>query len=926
MKEIPLPSATYRLQFTPQFGFQNALDILPYLHRLGISHIYASPITRPRKGSLHGYDVCDHETLNPELGTPEEFETLLQQVRQRDMGWIQDIVPNHMAYSHENPYVVDVWEHGEASRYARFFDINWEHQQESLRRRVLAPFLGKPYGRSILDGEFGLVFENGGIRVTYYDHRFPLSPESYWTVLEKGIDLLESEIETGYPDYTSFVGALHALQNLPGADSLAERSAQCSMAKSVVSRMFEQNGVIHDFIESRLREYQTGSTNGNHLFDELMVRQNYRLSYWKVASEELNYRRFFTIGDLICIRAESEEVFEKTHALLFKYIDSDMIHGIRVDHIDGLFQPALYLKKLRERAPGAYIVVEKILGKGEMLPSGWPVQGTTGYDFLNYLHSLFCYRKSRRKFNSLYGRFLEASDHPDEIQLEKKRLIIGKHMAGDIDNLAQLIRRITAVDLLGRDITQYGLRRAIVEVLTHFPVYRTYISMEEFSDADAATIARALSFAREAMPGLALEFDFIERFLMMEGKMIRKANFVEERIYAVMRFQQFTGPLMAKGFEDTYFYVYNRFVSLNEVGGWPQHFGISDAEFQAFIRNRMKTTPGSMNPSSTHDTKRGEDTRARLNVLSEMPDEWKKTVLSWLKMNSAHLIRKNKQKIPDKNDRYLFYQTLVGTFPSDGTINETYRDRIQNYMLKAVREAKVHTAWIKPDEQYEEAICLYVQKCLNVETNSEFIRSLADFAARISWYGMLNSLSMTVLKMTLPGIPDFYQGRELWDFTLVDPDNRMPVDYSVHEESLKTVLEPEEPFASFMKLPNDGRIKMWMIQKCLELRREHRLLFNEGGYLPLAAAGHFRENGISFLRTHGSSILLVVVPRFTSHLVDCFQYPLGGAIWRDSSIQLPGAFAGRQMSDIFTGETIELESSLQIGDLLKTVPVSVWIG
>lgn len=926
MQNVRIPRATYRLQFTPTFGFSDALRLLPYLHRLGISHIYASPITRARTGSTHGYDVCDPKTVNPELGTLDEFLGLLHEVARRKMGWLQDIVPNHMAYSHENPYLVDVLEHGRASRYADFFDITWDHQHESLRGRLLAPFLGKPYGQCVMDGELKIIFENGGLWVAYFDQRYPLAPESYWDVLGGDIQKLQAAIDSDTDDYTSLFGALHSLRNLPAATPEQERSAQCSMAKSVIRRLYEQHSPVRRHIEERTREFSTGTPGGGTRFDVLMSKQNFRLAFWKVAAEELNYRRFFTVSDLICIRVEHEYVFEETHSFILGLVEKGLINGLRVDHIDGLFDPAAYLRRLRGRAPEAYIVVEKILDRTERLPSDWPVQGTTGYDFLNHLSYSLCDRESEDRFDTLYAKFGGERVDPTELQIEKKRLIIGKHMAGDIDNLARLVMRIAGVDLMGRDITLYGLRRALVEVLTHFPVYRTYITTNMFTEDDARDIAKALRLSRETMAGLAVEFDFIERFLMVQGNVVHEADFDEAWRSAVMRFQQFTGPLMAKGFEDTLFYVYNRNVALNEVGGWPEQFGINQRDFHRFIADRAAPFPWAMNATATHDTKRGEDTRARLLALTEMPAEWMEQLTSWSRLNARFEQGVDGEIYPDRNDQYLFYQTLVGTLPFDGAIDKAYVNRLEDYMVKAVREAKVHTAWIKPDEDYERAIINFVSACLNVSKNREFIAGLRSFVHDLSWFGIINSISQLVLKLTMPGVPDFYQGTELWDLSLVDPDNRRPVDFMKRDACLRKALKRETSFVNFLESPGDGCLKIFVMRRLLTLREEHPALFEAGDYFPVTVHGTYRKNLDAFTRTATGETILVLVPRLSRHLVKTGRYPLGKQTWQDTRIRLRRSVSCSRMTDVFSGKTIKVGDEVLVGDLFEHLPVAVLRG
>ncbi len=921
-----IPRASYRLQFTPKFGFKQAQALLPYLQTLGISHIYASPIMRPRKGSTHGYDVCDPNAVNPELGNQEEFLELLHEVKVRDMGWLQDIVPNHMAYSHENAYLVEVLEHGTASQYADFFDITWDHQHEALRGRVLAPFLGKPYGQCVKAGELKIVFEHGGLWVGYYTNRYPLSPESYWTVLGSNLEELHEKCGEESNEYITFCGSLHTLKNVSHVFNPIERVSQCNMAKAVLRKLYDENKVIKDFVNVKIGRLSTVPDGDYVAFDSLMASQHFRLAFWKVAAEELNYRRFFTVSDLICVRVEHEHVFEATHKFILDLVSRDLISGLRIDHIDGLFDPLTYLQRLRAHAPNAYLVVEKILEKTENLPREWPIEGTTGYDFLNYLGYLFCDRKSRARFDSIYFKITGNHQDPEVLQADKQRLIIGKHMAGDIDNLARLILTISNVDLMGRDITAYALRRALVEVLTYFPVYRSYISTSSFSKDDAKYIATALKLARETKSGLDIEFDFIERFLMVQGDTIRAAEFDDAWKKAVMRFQQFTGPLMAKGFEDTLFYVYNRHLALNEVGGWPLDFGTSQKDFSSFINRRLKTFPFSMNSTATHDTKRGEDTRVRMHVLSEIPQEWEKLLFTWLKQNAVHKYSSGMSALPAKNDEYLLYQTLIGTFPLNGIIDETYILRINDYMIKAVREAKVHTAWIKPDDEYEHAVSDFVKKCLDETNNSQFVHELRHFSQKISWHGLLNSLSQLTLKLSLPGIPDFYQGTETWDFSLVDPDNRQEQDYNSRMSLLPDLKNISMDINSLTEAMQTGLIKMFVIQKILNYKEQNPILFTNGDNQLLNAKGNSKDNVLAFSRIFQKNKMLIVVPRFTTKLIKAKELPLGKSIWAETRLTLPTQWHGETVTDVFSNQSLKLGSELNIGDTLSSFPVAILAG
>lgn len=917
-----IPRATYRLQFTPSFGFTDAIEIVPYLSRLGISHIYASPILRPRPDSNHGYDVCDFAEINPQLGTIDDLRRLIGIVQDNDMGWVQDIVPNHMAYDTRNPYLMDVLVHGRGSRYASFFDIEWNHPYENLRGRVLAPFLGSPYGKCLENGELKLVYDSAGLAIMYYEHRFPLRPESYWQVFGPPSGTEPSEFLAKGEQTATFLGALYTLHNLPEADDGEARHVQTVMALEVIRNLFDGSEEVRNHMTSMVREYDVshaGSVATVRL-DTLHQEQFYRLSYWKVAAEELNYRRFFTIGDLIGVRVEDEEVFTATHQFIFNLVDDGLIDGLRIDHIDGLYDPGEYLKRLRHRVPNCYIVVEKILDDKEELPPEWPTEGTTGYDYLIALNGVFCDKANARKFDRIYERFLGERPVFEDIVRDKKRLIVGKHMAGDIDNIAQLIRRIAGQDLYGRDITMYGLRRALVEVMTHMPVYRTYVSGEMIHEDDRIRIETALSQARELASQFEVEFDFLERFLQLEFPPDIDDDFRESWAGFVMRFQQFTGPLTAKGFEDTVLYVYNRLVSQNEVGGNPEHFGVSIDQFHAFNRRRDESTPHSMSATSTHDTKRGEDTRARINVLSEIPDAWDKVLRSWRRINRKAISVVRGGRAPSLNDEYLYYQTILGTFPLDENVTDAYVDRIKGYMIKATREAKVHTAWLKVDSAYEDALLDFVERTLRGPESSTFIPSFEQLCRRVCWHGMLNSLSQLVLKIVSPGVPDFYRGTELWDFSLVDPDNRGDVNFK-HRSDILRKLKKNIPVPD--SRPNEA-LKMFIMWRSLEVRRENPDVFTIGSYAPCAARGKHASNLIAFGRAGEENSILTVVPRFTTKQVSVGEYPVGEDAWPETTLSIPAHYRGPR-TNVYTGKTVTFEPSMPIGSLLSTFPVGLWV-
>lgn len=924
-----IPTATYRIQFNPSFGFDEAKGIVHYLSELGITDIYASPIFKARKGSLHGYDVVDPNQFNPQLGPMADFEELIRESKNHDMGWLQDIVPNHMAFDHENWMLMDVLENGLSSEYFHFFDIEWEHPYASIQEKLLAPFLGKFYGESLEEGEIKLGYDAGGFRVNYYDLIFPLRIESYARLLTHGLSRLRRELGDDHPDFIKLLGILYVLRTLPSEEVVEERYDQIKFIKRTLWELRKKNSQVKGFIDENIKTFngKRGNPESFKLLDEILSEQFFRLSFWKVATEEINYRRFFNINELISLRVEDEDVFYRTHSLVLKLIQEGKITGLRVDHIDGLYDPSNYIKRLRDKAGGIYVIVEKILDLEECLPSFWAVQGTTGYDFGNYVNGVFCSRKNMRAFNRVYTTFTGVRISYDEIVSEKKRLIMGKHMAGDIDNLAHLLKTISSRDRYGSDIALYGLKRALVEIMALFPVYRTYTGQEGFSETDYSQIRMAVNKALQSNPGLANELRFIERFLLQESGDYLSEEEKKQRLHFVMRFQQFTGPLMAKGFEDTTLYVYNRLLSLNEVGGNPNKFGIPLKEFHDFNEKRLPLWPHSLNATSTHDTKRGEDVRARLNVLSEIPKEWERNLKTWSKINRRYRRKINDIMVPDRNDEYFLYQTLLGAFPFEESEYPLFIKRVKDYLIKAVREAKVHTAWLKPDTDYEDAFIAFVEEILSPKEGNPFLQEFLPFQKKISHYGIFNSLSQTLIKITAPGVPDFYQGTELWDLNLVDPDNRRPVDYRKRKAFLEEIRCKAETdildlLQALLRTKEDGRIKLFLTYRALKARNENSHVFRNGKYVGLDASGPFGDHIIAFARSHGRNWAVTIAPRFFAELVAQGENPLGAEVWGDTQIALPEDAPG-SWRDAITDQIIKSQGALKIGEVLNHFPVAL---
>ncbi len=927
-----VPGSTYRIQFRPEFGFRDAAAIVDYLDRLGVTHLYASPIFAARVSSTHGYDVVDPNVLNPALGSGVEYRALVDAVHGLGLGWMQDIVPNHMAFDTANRMLMDVFEHGEASAFCNYFDIAWNHPYESLRGRVLAPHLGRFYGECLERGEIRLAYEAGTLSVRYFDLAYPLRIETYAVVFAHDAKRLEAALGGDHPDLRKFRDVTELLRSGLPATAGRARAEQVSYCKETIRDLYASGGEVRAFIDGNLELFngRSGDAASFALLDDLLALQHFRLSFWKVAAEEINYRRFFNVNGLISMKVEREEVFRETHRLILKSAWQGDFDAVRIDHIDGLYDPAAYLQRLRDAAPGTFVVVEKILERSEPLPAGWPVAGTTGYDFLTAVTTLLCDPAGERGLDGAYAEFSGDPAGYAELVAGKKRLIIGRHMAGDVDALAHLLKEIASRDRHARDITLYGLRRALVELLALFPVYRTYVTAGGPGGQDREIIRDTASRARATSPALVLELDFIERFLLLDLPADITPEERAGRLRFAMRFQQLTGPLMAKGFEDTTLYIYNRLLSLNDVGGTPDRMGMPPAEFHEFIARRASLWPHTMNSTSTHDTKRGEDVRARLSVLSELPGEWRARVTRWRELNRRHKTIASGREIPDPNDEYFLYQTLVGAYPFDPAELPAFPGRIREYMIKAVREAKTHTAWLKPDDTYENCTTDFVERILDDANGNPFLDDFLPFQRKVAHHGMLNSLSQLLLKCACPGIPDVYQGAELWDLNLVDPDNRRPVDFDRRKAYLGELQGiPEEQLGKqlweMLRSYVDGRVKMFTVAALLAARRETGPLFLDGSYVPLGVRGRHAGRVVAFARRLNDSWAVAMAPIRTVGIVPEGGFPVGVAAWGDTAVELPGDHPAK-WSNVFTGEEVAASGGvLLLAEVCSVFPVGLLV-
>ncbi|MGF1457566.1 MAG: malto-oligosyltrehalose synthase [Leptolyngbyaceae cyanobacterium] len=938
-----IPVATYRFQFNPDFSFTSAQAVVPYLKALGISDLYASPIFKSREGSTHGYDVVDPRVINPELGDRPAFEALVKTLHAADMGWLQDIVPNHMAYDSSNPFLMDVMEYGPNSDYFNFFDIQWEHPYKDIMGKVLAPMLGDFYGRCLENGQLTLDYDSSELTINYYALRFPLRIESYTQLVTYQIDRLETALGREHPDFIKLLGILYLVKSTTTDSTGQQYRDQVAFVKGLLWELYQSNPEVQAFIEDNLAIFNgtrspateaeaqdaASATRDFGLLDALLSEQFFRLSFWKVGAEELNYRRFFTVNELICLSIDDPEVFEITHQFTKELMDAGWIDGVRIDHIDGLYNPQQYLERLRQHLGDHYIIVEKILEPGETLPEDWPVQGTTGYEFLNHANGLFCQVDHEAAFSRLYEEFTRQFEAYEEQELRCKQLIVDKNLAGDVENLANMLKQIASHYRYASDFTLIGLRRSIIAVLVVFPVYRTYITGDRLNERNRTYIQRVIQAAKRHVPEYVNELDFIGDLFLQNHEDWLTEEDRAQRTQFVMRMQQFSGPLMAKGVEDTLLYVYHRLLSLNEVGGSPNRFGVTLPEFHAFNQQQVTYWPHSMNTSSSHDTKRSEDVRARLNVLSEMPDEWAMEVNAWKPLNQQYKTVSGDRACPDANDEYALYQTLVGAFPFEPFDHDEFVQRIKDFAIKAVREAKVHTAWLRPDTEYEAGYLKFIDALLAPDDENAFLVRLRTFQKQVAAYGMINSLSQQLLKMTAPGVPDIYQGTEMWDLSLVDPDNRRSVDYEhrFHElQELRKWAASDRPglLKNLTNYPEDGRIKLFLTAEALATRVAHRDIFQSGDYIPVRVTGQYDNHVIAFLRRAGSQYALTVVPRFPVSLCEPGRFPLGEAVWQDTALDLT-SLEPLKWIDSLSGQSHSGGSSLSVGRLLSEFPTALLV-
>ncbi|HYF89459.1 malto-oligosyltrehalose synthase [Azospirillum sp.] len=914
----PIPRATYRVQLNGEFGFDRTAAIADYIARLGVSHLYASPYMKARPGSSHGYDIVNHNELNPEVGDQNDFRDLVEALKRNNLGQILDFVPNHMGVGGaDNEWWLNVLEWGPESPYAGYFDIEWESDYRYLQGKVLVPFLGDQYGAVLVSGGLELRFDNetGSFAVwAYGTHKLPVRPQDYGTIL--GSD---------HPDLERIADAFTHL-----ADARPHQLRRASDLKAQLAELVATRPDVADAINQRLsvfRGYQGEIDSWGHLH-ELIGCQNWRVAYFKVAADDINYRRFFNINELAGLRMDEPELFDLAHRMVLKMVEDGTLDGIRIDHIDGLIDPRGYCERLvAASSKPFYLVVEKILARHERLREDWPIDGTTGYEYANLMGGLFVDPKAEETFTRLYADFIGRRDDFEEVVRQCKIRIMESEMASELNVLSRKAARIARSNPATADFTANILHQALKETIARFPVYRTYVDGGVPSDLDRRDIDWAISQARRAEQGPdGSVYDFLQRLLTTDLVAAPKSGYSHRQVTRfAMRFQQYSGPVMAKGLEDTAFYRYNRLAALNEVGGHPDHFGVSVSAFHRANQDRARNWPGNMLASTTHDTKRGEDTRARLYALSEMPEEWERQVQTWSRLLRARRGDVEGTAPPDRNDEYLFYQLLLGAWPAELTgasveqIEQSamtaFAERIVGAMTKSMREAKVHSTWAAPNEAYEGAVVSFIHDALDVTRRNAFLEAFLPFQASLARIGMVNGLSQTLLKLTSPGVPDIYQGCELWNLSLVDPDNRLPVDYDARRRLLEEVEDVVErgTVAGLLERWTDGAVKLAVTRQALAVRAEKPEVFSAGEYLPLEATGDRADHVVAYARRAGDDTVVVAVPRLVGQLGESPD-------WGNTAIPLP---RGTRWRNRLTGAEIEGGDAVSAATLFADLPVAL---
>ncbi|MFH1485027.1 MAG: malto-oligosyltrehalose synthase [Chloroflexota bacterium] len=989
LADLRVPRATYRLQFNRGFTLRDAQTIVSYLHDLGISDCYASPLMKTRSDSTHGYDISDHSQLNPDLGSEDDLAALSRALRKRGMGLILDVVSNHMSIGDaSNTWWMDVLENGPSSIYASYFDIDWHPVTTELENKVLLPILEDQYGKVLESGKLQLTYENGAFLIHYHEMKLPVAPRTYSDILSHQLDALADAMGKENEALQEFRSIITALNYLPprtetDSDKVTERNREKEVIKRRIASLYEASQEVRAAIDNAVQAFNgtVGNPHSFDMLDALIDAQAYRLAFWRVAAEEINYRRFFDINDLAAVRVEQPEVFAATHQLVLRLLKEGKITGTRIDHADGLWDPSRYLRQLQEsyllhqvqarfaaqavpkgleedvaawfadrigrseNSPSPwplYSIAEKILSEGESLPLDWAVYGTTGYDFLGMVNGLSVDSRNAKAFDRVYGHFIgEQIDFRNLVNSSKKMAMLVS-LVSEVNALSHQLERIAEKNRLYRDFTLNGLTFAIREIIAALPVYRAYVTgLGTVTRRDEMYVEAAVEEAKKRNPRTAEEvFDFIRDILLLRSVQDFREEDHQRLTDFAMKFQQVTGPVMAKGVEDTVFYVYNRLGSLNEVGSNPEGFGVSVRAFHEHNASHSQFWPHSLLATSTHDTKRSEDVRARINVLSEIPDEWRAALSRWSRLNAHKKTMVNGQPAPERNDEYLLYQTLLGAWPQEPTDPAnwaSFRERVAAYVLKALREAKVHTSWVNPNEGYEAAVRDFVFSVLADGAQGPFLDDFRLLQRRVAYFGQFNALAQVLLKLTCPGVPDIYQGTELWDFSLVDPDNRRTVDYEGRQSMLTELISQEQGAGEdltdlvreLLDSSQDGRIKLYLIHRTLNYRCAHEMMFRNGAYMPFTADGPKADHLCAFARMLGDEAILVAVPRLVVGLAEGReQPPLGQDIWKDTRLTLPAQGIGRSYRNLYTGEMLSTTvengtATVPLAELFSHFPVAL---
>lgn len=900
------PIATYRFQFHKDFTLNDLEKLIPYLKKLEVSTIYASPVFNSTAGSMHGYDGVNPNKIDPEIGSLDTLKSICALLKNEGMGWLQDIVPNHMAFHSENSWLMDILEKGEKSMYSTFFDVAWNSRL--FQGKLMVPFLSSDLEELIKKGEVKVEYDSNRLVIRYEESVFPVNPKSYLTILS-------AEPVSENQAVQQIISQIKEAREIEESYLFSQRWNEILLQLKSLS--------ADEKVKNWLEEKLAGINADEAELRELIDHQTYALCHWQKTEQQINFRRFFTVNGLICLNIQNEEVFNEYHRLTKTLIDEGVFQGIRIDHIDGLFDPDLYLEELRAMAgEETYIVVEKILGQDEEMPEKWPIQGTTGYEFLASVNNVLTNNQAEKEITDFYHELTGEQDKPKSQLLEKKAIILYEHMGGELENLYQLFVELNLaqpenIEKLGKE----NVKNAIGEFLIHCPVYRYYGSFP-FEKNVKTALENIFKEVSTVHPQLSDAVSLLESCFLSVSE-LGDENYNERLLEFYHRCMQFTGPIMAKGGEDTLMYTYNRFIGHSDVGDSPESFGMSIEDFHKKMKYRQKNWPLSQNTTSTHDTKRGEDVRTRLNVLTDIGEDWFSNVREWQKLNAP---LKQKYFSPDTNDEYFIYQNLIGAYPMPGEDEDDFGNRFEEYLEKAFREAKVNTNYSEPNEAYEAGVKRFVKELLNKQ--NPFWEKFSAFQEQIIDHGIINSLSQLLLKFTCPGIPDVYQGCELWDLSLVDPDNRRPVDYAKRQQILGEFDHHDDQgklLEELWKNRKNGAVKLWLTNRLFNLRKHNVTLFAEGNYVSLKVEGIYKQNILAFARAHKDSIAVSVVPLHTAALCKEQNTDFFSLDWGNTKIVLPEGL-NSDWENLVSGNREEYQHKLAAGELFKQFPIALLKG